>query len=83
MRYGGPPPPDLPWPIFLALAARCGRYSARELYDRMTAQLFGAGVQHDDSGASQTMYDDVRHRAWPDLPSGPTFVPLRSAEESL
>lgn len=49
-RYGGPPPPDLPWPMFAALAARALRYDARaelahwNAVDNALAAAFGSNV---------------------------------------
>ena len=41
--YGGPPPADLPWPLFMACVRRVDRMEARRLFHAMAGTAYGAG----------------------------------------
>lgn len=51
--YGGPPDPELPWPLFVALLRRVQMFEARarlRLMDAVTAGI-AAAFGNDESGA--------------------------------
>ncbi len=45
--YGGPPPPDMPWPTFMALIKRAGMFEARALMRQMDGTLWAIGQAFD------------------------------------
>lgn len=78
MRHGGYPAPGLPWPFFLLGVSRASQHGAQALYEQMTAQMFGLGLQHDELGAFRAFYEDVKARAYPGLPKDSAFAVKQS-----
>ncbi len=64
--YGGPPPRDLPWPLFVLLVRESGRFSARRLLELMQGVGFGAGRLFTKNDApAQAMQNQVEQLAYP------------------
>ena len=65
--YGGPPPRDLPWPLFVLLVRESGRFSARRLLDVMQGVSFGAGRLFTKNDAPlQVMQGQIENLAYPE-----------------
>lgn len=65
--YGGPPPRDLPWPLFVLLVGEAGRFPARRLLEIMEGVGFGAGQLFAKNPAPASMMKQrVQKLAYPD-----------------
>lgn len=77
--YGGPPDPEQPWPLFLALSSRAGRFDSRlrlQLLDSVAAAigaaLGGGGAQH------EIARDSLLRSAYPTMREGPPMALIQS-----
>lgn len=69
--YGGPPPKDLPWPLFVLLVSESGRFGARRLLEIMEGVSYGAGRLFTKNDAPlQMMQKRVEKLAYPDRQNG-------------
>ena len=67
--YGGPPAPEMPWPLFRALLDRVGRFNARALLGQIVAS----------GHASGEATGQLRAIAWPE--QGPPIFALKQSPD--
>ncbi len=63
MMCGGPPPGELPYPLFVAIVGRHARFEARALLNQMTATSWGSGMIK-DSPDTMTQRETMRRLAY-------------------
>ena len=80
--YGGPPRPDEPWPLFLALINRSSCFDARarlRLLDSVSAAIgavFGGSESQVDSARDKLVRD-----AYPSVDVAPLLTPNLAAQQ--
>lgn len=78
--YGGPPAPDLPWQLFLALSKRASRFDARRLLGVMDGTAYGASRVLSGGHELDQMRSDVEKAAYPTR-SGPPKLALKQSKD--
>ncbi len=81
--YGGPPAGDLPWPLFLALVHRTGRFEARRLltlFDSVRSAIGAALSGEGGIGETEAARERMVANAYPGKSAPSEFVPNVFAE---
>lgn len=77
--YGGPPAPDMAWPLFLALLRRAGRYEARRqltLFDAVRSAIGAAFAGDKGAGEVESVRTNLVRASYPIGPeSSSRFTP--------
>lgn len=80
--YGGPPAPDMPWPMFVLLLERTPRFEARVRLGLVDSVAMAIGAAF--GGGAQTGLDRDRlyRAAYPVTRTGPKMVRNLAAERA-
>ena len=66
LAYGGPPAPDLPWPLFILLCREAGRAQARSLLTSMNGTAWAIARAFTKDGQLETMRSHIERLAYPE-----------------